>query len=186
MQSRAGETRTSYRKAPRRQCLGHFSSTGTQGSVNIGSGVRNGGYLIPYPAARFVVPELELEDLGCHRLGFLLRVAWGHGGKHDDPRANRRHHLLIHRDGCREHPLQNGYFFCVSMTGDTIMDRHAEEHWNSVQRQIPTFHRGTGSGQPGLGSGGGERLGREKLQRGYEMSDFESEQHRAIQHKTLK
>jgi hypothetical protein len=66
-----------------------------------------------HPALLLVVPQLELEDARRKPLGLALGVLWCHGGKDEDPFANRRHELAVDRDRCAQHSLEYG---CVGGT----------------------------------------------------------------------
>lgn len=61
-----------------------------------------------YPAARFIIPQSHLEDLGRQGVGLLFGVPGSDGRKNQDALANGRHQLLLDGDGGGYNPLEDG------------------------------------------------------------------------------
>lgn len=61
-----------------------------------------------YPSAVLIIPQSQLDDLGCKAVGLLFRITWGHRSKDQNALAYGGNQLLFHRDRCREHSLKYG------------------------------------------------------------------------------
>lgn len=61
-----------------------------------------------YPSAVLIIPQPQLNDLGCKAVGLFFRVSWGHSSKDQDALAYGGNQLLLYRDRCGEHSLEYG------------------------------------------------------------------------------